>query len=65
MFMFFPQPAAWPRRHQGSIFIGFPLAALTFLNQPAVVAIIIFQACGECGHGISVPKEAGSQIRVR
>jgi hypothetical protein len=56
--MFFPQPAAWPRRHQGSIFIGFPLAALTFLNQPSVVAIIIFQACGKCGHLFPKSEEA-------
>ena len=34
----FPQPAAQPRRHCHGIFIGFPQAALTFLNQPAVVA---------------------------
>jgi hypothetical protein len=34
----FPQPAAPPRRHKRSIFIGFPQAALTFINQHAVVA---------------------------
>jgi hypothetical protein len=34
-------PAAQPRRHCCGIFIGFPQAALTFLNQPAVVAIIL------------------------
>jgi hypothetical protein len=58
MFMSFPQPAAPPRRHESSIFIGFPLAALTFLNQPAVVAIIIFQACGKCGHLFPKSEEA-------
>ena len=35
---YFPQPAAPPRRHGCSIFIGFPRAALTFLNRQAVVA---------------------------
>jgi hypothetical protein len=34
----FPQPAAPPRKHGFSIFIGFPQAALTFLNQQAVFA---------------------------
>jgi len=58
MFMSFPQPAAPPRRHESSIFIGFPLAALTFLNQPVVVAIIIVQACGKCGHLFPKPEEA-------
>jgi hypothetical protein len=40
------------------------MAALTFLNQPPVVAII-FQACGRCGHAPPVPEEGCSQIRVR
>jgi hypothetical protein len=52
------------REHHSSIFIGFPTVALTFLNQPPVVAII-FLACGKCGHGQGVPKEPISQIRAR
>src|SRR6185437_8601973 len=35
---YFPQPAAPPLRHRHSIFIGFPLAALTLLNRPRSVA---------------------------
>ena len=31
---YFPQPAVPPRKHGSSIFIGFPLAALTFLKRP-------------------------------
>src|SRR5262245_44700183 len=64
IFMSFPQPAVQPRRHCYGIFIGFPTAALTFLNQPPVVAII-FPACGRCGHGAPVPEEATSQIRAQ
>jgi len=54
MFIRFPSACRHhPFRHDNGIFIGFPRAALTFLNQPLVVAII-FQACRRCGH--LVPK---------
>src|SRR4030088_169535 len=52
-------------RHEYSIFIGFPQAALTFLNQPAVSSPTLPPACGKCGKRVSVTEEVISQIRVR
>jgi hypothetical protein len=40
--VYFPQPAASPLRHGYSIFIGFPLIALTFVNRRPAVALPTF-----------------------